>query len=166
MNKHFEKYLDKTLACGYNMRVILNLEEIMAVYSTEQKRMLSDILSENRENAYSIEELIGELRKRYGEDAPGQSTVYRLITHLVEEGKVKRFVKGNGRRFVYQIMDCHGCGRHLHLKCVGCGRLIHLDSAASTELVKKIESVSDFSVMETQTVLFGECADCKGVQKR
>lgn len=148
------------------MRVILNLEEIMAVYSTEQKRMLSDILSENRENAYSIEELIGELRKRYGEDAPGQSTVYRLITHLVEEGKVKRFVKGNGRRFVYQIMDCHGCGRHLHLKCVGCGRLIHLDSAASTELVKKIESVSEFSVMETQTVLFGECADCKGVQKR
>ena len=66
MNKHFEKYLDKTFACGYNMRVILNLEEIMAVYSTEQKRMLSDILSENRENAYSIEELIGELRKIYG----------------------------------------------------------------------------------------------------
>jgi len=136
----------------------------MAVYSTEQKRMLSDILSENRENAYSIEELIGELRKRYGEDAPGQSTVYRLITRLVEEGKVKRFVKGNGRRFVYQIMDCHGCGSHLHLKCIGCGRLIHLDGSASSELVKKIESISNFSVMETQTVLFGECADCKEIK--
>ena len=133
----------------------------MAVYSTEQKRMLSDILSENRENAYSIDELIGELRSRYGEDAPGQSTVYRLITRLVEEGKVKRFVKGNGRSFVYQIMDCHGYGSHLHLKCVGCGRLIHLDSESSSELVKKIESVSDFSVMEAQTVIFGECADCK-----
>ena len=143
------------------MRVILNLEETMAVYSTEQKRMLSDILSENRENAYSIEELIGELRKRYGEGAPGQSTVYRLITRLVEDGEVKRFVKGNGRKFVYQIVDCHGCGSaHLHLKCVGCGKLIHLDHMASEELVKKIEKVSDFSVMEAETVLFGECSDC------
>ena len=139
----------------------------MAVYSTEQKRMLSDILSENRENAYSIEELIGELRKRYGENAPGQSTVYRLITRLVEDGEVKRFVKGNGRKFVYQIVDCHGCGSaHLHLKCVGCGKLIHLDHLSSEELVQKIEKVSDFSVMEAETVLFGACSDCKREERR
>ena len=132
----------------------------MAEYATEQKKMLSDILSQNCESAYSIEELICELRKRYGDRAPGKSTVYRLMTHLVEEGRVRRFVKGNSRSFVYQIMECEGCHSHMHLKCVGCGKLIHLDGALSHELASRLRTLSDFSVNEEATVLFGECSSC------
>lgn len=130
----------------------------MAEYRTEQKRILMRILKENCEKAYTVEELI----EKMGEDAPGKSTVYRLITHLVEEGTVKRFVRGNSRKFAYQIVMGEHCDCHLHLKCMECGRLIHLDERVSDELLDKVRDTSDFSVSEEATVLFGKCKACKG----
>ena len=150
----------------YNMRVILNLEDIMAHYTTEQKKILFTFLSNNKEKSYSVEELNGELVAAYGDRAPGKSTLYRLITGLVEEGKVRRFVRGHGRQFAYQIVDCENCHSHLHLKCVGCGKLIHLDHETSDQLIEKVQNASCFSVMETETVLFGECSECNNSKNR
>lgn len=132
----------------------------MAEYATEQKRMLLNFLKQHCESGYTIEELIGEMRLSYGEAIPGKSTVYRLMTRLVEEGTVKRFVKGHSRSFVYQIVAGEHCHSHLHLKCVGCGKLIHLDDRLSEELLSKVRVSSDFTVDEEETVLFGACADC------
>ena len=129
----------------------------MAEYRTEQKRILMQILKENCERAYTVEELIDKM----GEGAPGKSTVYRLITHLVEEGTVKRFVRGNSRKFAYQIVMGEHCDCHLHLKCMECGKLIHLDERVSDELLVRVRDTSDFSVSEEATVLFGRCKACK-----
>ena len=106
------------------------------------------------------EELIAKLKNIYGADAPGKSTVYRLITHLVDEGRVKRLVKGHGRSFVYQSVRDNGCKCHLHMKCTSCGRLFHLDEELSHKLLAQVRSFSDFSVDEEETVLFGKCAAC------
>ena len=132
----------------------------MAEYATEQKKMLSDFLKENAERAFSVDELIEGMKARYGEGIPGTSTVYRLMTRLVEEGTVKRFVKGHSRHFVYQIVGDEHCRSHLHLKCIGCGKLLHLDERVSDALLDTIRSNSEFSVNEEETVLFGECAAC------
>ena len=148
------------------MRVILNLEDEMAHYLTEQKKMLLAFLNENRQTAYSIEELIVCLKDMYGDKAPGKSTVYRLMTTLTDKGGVRRFVKGHGRGFVYQIVDCESCHSHLHLKCVGCGKLIHLDHEISDELIEKVQRTNQFSVIEDETVLFGQCAECNKSKNR
>jgi Fur family ferric uptake transcriptional regulator len=132
----------------------------MAEYATEQKKMLSDFLKANAQRAFSVDELVAEMRATYGAGAPGTSTVYRLMTRLVEEGTVKRFVKGHSRRFVYQIVDGDHCRTHLHLKCIECGKLLHLDEQISDALLNTIRSSSNFSVNEEETVLFGECASC------
>ena len=132
----------------------------MAEYATEQKKMLSDFLAKHAQCAFSVDELVAQMRIEYGSDVPGTSTVYRLINRLVEEGRVKRFVKGHSRRFSYQIVDGEHCRSHLHLKCIGCGRLVHLDERISDELLDKIRDNSNFSVSEAETVLFGECASC------
>ena len=132
----------------------------MAGYVTEQKKMLSDFLRDHCEQAFSVEDLIEGMRLAYGEKIPGTSTVYRLVTKLVDEGTVKRFVKGHSRHFVYQIVEGEDCRSHLHLKCIGCGKLLHLDEKISNELLNKVRDNSDFSVNEEETVLFGECSDC------
>ena len=132
----------------------------MAQYVTEQKKMLSDFLRTNCDTAYTIEDLICEMRRKYGDAVPGKSTVYRLMTKLVDEGSVKRLVKGHSRRFVYQIVEGEHCHSHLHLKCIACGRLIHLDEGVSKELLSKIMNTNSFCVSEEETVLFGECAAC------
>ena len=133
----------------------------MAHYSTEQKKLLYAYLSGNGHRAYTVDELIEGLRLSYGMCAPGKSTVYRLIMKLVEEGKVRRFSKGSGRQFVYQIVGCRDGEAHIHLRCISCGKFMHLDEKTSEELICRVEKACGFAVKTGETVLFGECADCK-----
>ena len=133
----------------------------MAEYVTEQKKILKRILEENCDSSYTVEELMEKLRDTCGASAPGKSTVYRLITHMVEDGTVKKFSKDNTRKWSYQIVAGEHCSCHLHLKCMDCGKLIHLDDAVSDELLDRVRCMSDFSVSEEATVLFGRCGGCK-----
>ena len=132
----------------------------MAEYQTEQKQKLWEYLRRHKETAFTVEELAEGLCAENRDRAPGKSTLYRQINKLVEEGRVKRIVKGNSRHFVYQITEGEGCHAHLHMKCVGCGKLLHLDDALSRQLLESVRQSSAFSVNEERTVLFGECALC------
>ena len=134
----------------------------MAHYQTAQRKKLIQFLSANREKAFSVEELDFQLKKG-DETAPGKSTLYRLIKSLVDEGAVKRLVKGNSRQFVYQIAGAE-CAYHLHLKCVKCGKLLHMEHGESHKLLEEILKASNFKVDESQTVLLGSCDGCLGRQ--
>lgn len=132
----------------------------MAEYRTDQKRMLLAFLQANAYSSYTVEELVEGMGALYGPSVPGKSTVYRLITRMVEEGSVKRFVKGHSRRFVYQIVAGRHCHSHLHMKCTVCGRLLHLDEALSRRLTESVFASGGFAVDQEETVLFGRCSDC------
>ena len=133
----------------------------MAEYVTEQKKILQRILEENKDRAYTVDELVCIMKDSYGNDAPGKSTVYRLMTHLSEEGKVKKFARPDTRKAAYQIIIGEHCDCHLHLKCLDCGKLLHLDEEISDKVLCAVMSNSDFSVSEEATVLFGKCGSCK-----
>lgn len=132
----------------------------MAEYATEQKKRLIDFLREHHEDSFTVDEIVCEMKKSCGERVPATSTVYRLITKLVEEGMVRRFVKGHSRQFLYQIVDREHCRTHLHLRCTDCGKLFHLNEQLSDELLCVIRSTSHFSVNEEETVLLGACEAC------
>ena len=135
----------------------------MAEYHTRQKQALLDFLTRHASENYTIEEIIEAMQKEpEAEKQPGKSTTYRLITRLVEEGVVKRFLlQGHGRKFVYQIAGCDHCDSHLHLKCTGCGQLFHMDDEASELLLQEVLEANQFSVDEAETVLYGKCRECK-----
>lgn len=133
----------------------------MAEYVTEQKKILQRILEENKDRAYTVDELVNIMKQTHGENAPGKSTVYRLITNLLNEGKVKKFSKADTRKAAYQIILGEHCDCHLHLKCLDCGKLLHLDEEVSDKLLCAVMSNSDFTVNEEATVLFGKCGSCK-----
>jgi len=130
----------------------------LAEYMTEQKKVLFDFLRENCEHAYSVEEIVYKLRET-GKDLP-KSTVYRLISRLVEDGKVKRMSRGNTRTFVYQIIAGELCHSHLHLKCMSCGKIIHMGEAISSEMLGAIKKSNNFSVSESETIILGQCESC------
>ena len=133
----------------------------MACYNTEQKKMLTNFLQENKDKAYTIEELAEALKALHGDNAPGKSTVYRLIPHLSDEGLVRRIPKKRGRGFLYQAVESEKCRGHLHLRCVSCGRLLHLDDSLSDELLIKVRELCSFSISEEETILLGNCLSCK-----
>jgi len=133
----------------------------MAEYMTEQKTLLFDFLRSHSESSYTIDELMQKMSEDGVESIPGKSTLYRLMNRLCAEGRVKKFTREGERSLAYQAFFGDGCKSHLHMKCVNCGRLLHLGHEVSDELLERIRSVSDFSVSEGDTVLFGNCKDCK-----
>lgn len=133
----------------------------MAEYKTHQREVLLAYLAQSGDMQYSMDELVQGLSSIYGENAPGKSTVYRLINKLVEDGTVKRFEKNNSKQFVYQIAGGEECHHHLHMKCLQCGRLLHMEHELSKELIELIYGDSDFAVDQEQTTLFGRCKECK-----
>ena len=131
----------------------------MAEYNTEQKKLLLDFLEKNHDSAYTIEEITNELKSRGA--TVGKSTVYRLMTRLVEEKRVKRQLSDGSRKAIYRItLDSH-CHNHLHLQCIKCGKVLHLDEEVSDKLLDTVKQINHFSVSEEDTVLMGKCADCK-----
>ena len=133
----------------------------MSGYNTEQKKLLLEFLEHNSDNSYTIDEIVEGINASAGECALGRSTVYRLMTRLVEEKRVQRFAGEGSRRFLYRVIADDHCRNHLHLKCLRCGRIFHLDSATSDALLEQVRRVKDFSVSEEDTLLFGRCAECK-----
>ena len=151
--------IDNSLIRPYNMRVILNLKVILLKreYQTEQRKRLVSFLEKNSDKQYTIEEIAVQLG---GSTGLGKSTIYRIMAKLSEDGIVRRFANGNSRQFLYQIVDCQKCAKHLHLKCVGCGKLIHLDEQMSCNMQDEIKKQHKFMIDDTQTMLFGKCEDC------
>lgn len=130
----------------------------MAEYNTEQKKLLLEFLEENHDSAYTIDEIVIELKARGA--SVGKSTVYRLMTKLVEEKRVKRQLSDTSRKAIYRItIDSH-CHNHLHLQCINCGKVVHLDESVSDKLLDTVKQFNDFSVSEEDTVLMGKCANC------
>lgn len=133
----------------------------MAQYQTEQKRILLAYMKAHSEEAYTIEEWCEQLRTEPSLSAvPGKSTVYRIMQKLVEEGLVKRFVKGNSRRFLYQMVCGEHCGNHLHMKCSVCGKLYHMEDEESETLLRQVMMRHHFQIDGGKTVLLGQCEGC------
>ena len=127
----------------------------MRVYNTHQRKSLIDFLKSNSNRSFTIEEIMIEM----GEEI-SQSTAYRLMTKLVEDGLVHRSVKGNSRSFVYQFINNEKCEGHLHMKCTDCGKVYHLDHSTTVHMQNDIKNNTGFEI-DSHTVLLGRCNTCK-----
>lgn len=133
----------------------------MASYQTNQKKELIAFLEKNRDRAFTIEEIVQAMEAdSQFSIAPGKSTIYRLMSALVENNIVKRFNTGTGRKAAYQIIGGKSCRSHIHLKCTYCGRLFHMSDEDSQVLTETIREKLSFSIDLTQTLIYGLCADC------
>lgn len=124
-------------------------------YRTEQKKLLLAYLSRHADEAFSLPDLAQTL----GECGIGKSTVYRLVSRLVEEGSVRRFAREGGG-LAYQYLKDEACGSHLHLRCASCGRVVHLTKSESEAVAALVCAPHNFSLDGGRTVLLGRCADC------
>ena len=127
-------------------------------YTTGKRQRIIDFLAENCQNAYTLEEISSALT----EDGKGKSTVYRIVSELVGEGKITRISDGRTRHCTYQYVGGETCHAHLHLKCKGCGRLVHLGEGESRRFERVLLDIGGF-VIEEGTLLFGTCKECAEV---
>ena len=139
----------------------------MAGYQSEQSKLLMSFLRRHSETPMTIEEISEQIHtEEKTKNAPGTSTVYRLVKKAVAEGKVKRFVSGNSRKVVYQFASREDCHAHLHLKCSACGKLLHMENSDTSQMMSQILRQADFTIDTGATVLFGICGSCPAGERK
>ena len=124
-------------------------------YNTEKRSEITSLISKNSDKVFSIDEICSSILP----DGKGKSTVYRIISAMVDEGVVRRISDGKTRHVTYQYLGAKSCSEHLHLKCKTCGRLIHLDEDTSHLLESSILASRNF-IIDDGATLFGKCANC------
>ena len=123
-------------------------------YNTGKREQILNFLSSNESQAFTLEDIAKEIAP----DGSGKSTVYRIVSELVESSRVKRISDGKTRHCTYQYVD-EDCKSHLHLKCRDCGKLIHLEGSISKSLYGEILKNDGFT-LEYGCMLFGTCNSC------
>ncbi len=125
-------------------------------YNTEKRAEILEFFSNGGGQAYSAEDICSAILT----DGRGKSTVYRLLSKLVDQGILLRISDGKTRHITYQCVHTGTCSEHLHLKCKGCGRLIHLDEETSHSLGVSIFKTKGFKIDEG-ALLYGRCQRCE-----
>lgn len=127
-------------------------------YQTKQKKLIYDFFLKNPHRQFSAKEVFDCVKSQA---EIGESTVYRLIKRLTDDGDIRRFNGKNVKSVVYQFADKGDhCHEHFHLKCENCGELIHLDCGLVKEFEKHLGINHGFSIDHLKTVVYGICGAC------
>ena len=95
----------------------------------------------------------------------GQSTVYRQMESLVDEGVINKYIiDGNSPAcFEYAEPESHCTeGICIHCKCEKCGRLLHMHCSELEKAFKNLLDKKSFKVDPVRTVIYGLCEECAG----
>ena len=129
----------------------------MTKYSTKQRQALLSYLSDHADEQLSA----GQIAAAIDDEGISLSAVYRNLSALEAEGKIKRYSKAGSRDTFYRYIAAPACRGSLHLSCTKCGRTYHMNTAQASTLVSQVEQTEDFLVDKSDTVLYGICKDCK-----
>lgn len=110
---------------------------------------------------FTINELHIKLKERGL--AIGETTVYRQLNRMLEEGLVSKYtIEVNapacyeyaGERQMQELAECYHC------KCETCGKLIHLHCSEIEGLKEHLLREHQFRINPFRTVFYGICEEC------
>lgn len=131
----------------------------MPKYMTKQRKALLAFLSEHADKEFSARQIAETLSS----DSVSVSAVYRNLSALEQDGKIRRVSKSGSREAFYQYTDCTGCKDCLHLSCEKCGKTYHMNTPDAERLVAALAQNDEFSIDKTATVLYGVCKECNNL---
>ena len=130
-------------------------------YKTKQREILLSYL-ETIPGVHITASDVCEHFKQQG-DPIGQSTVYRQLENLVDEGLVNKYIIDGSSPacFEYVARDSHDEAETcFHCKCEKCGKLIHLHCDELDEMLVHLYTEHRFQLNPMRTVFYGLCEQC------
>ncbi len=130
-------------------------------YKTKQREILLDYL-ESIPGVHITASDVCEYFKGHGANI-GQSTVYRQLESLVDEGIINKYIiDGNSPAcFEYVGANSHeDADTCFHCKCEKCGKLIHLHCDELEEIQVHLYEEHRFKMNPMRTVFYGLCEQC------
>ncbi|WP_019907637.1 Fur family transcriptional regulator [Thermoanaerobacter indiensis] len=138
-----EKFKEKLKDKGYKL--------------TTQRRVILDVIMENRDKHLSSEEIYDLVRLKYPEI--GLATVYRTLQLFEELGIVYKLNFDDGRNR-YELYHNENYQHH-HLICLKCGAVIEMEGDLLENLEEAIEETKDFEIIDHNVKFFGYCSKCR-----
>ena len=131
-------------------------------YKTKQRELLMDYLASAEGTHITAGDVCEHLRLQ---GAPvGQSTVYRQLEALVDEGVLQKYIidAGSPACFEYVGKEVHrGAEPCFHCKCERCGKLMHLHCEELSALGQHLSEHHGFQLNPLRTVFYGLCSECQ-----
>ena len=124
---------------------------------TKQRRTLISYLSLHADEKLSARQIEAELS---GEGI-SISAVYRNLSELEKEGKVRRVNQSGSREVLYQYTDSAHCKESRHLSSEKCGKTYHMNTEGAAMLIQNLAQSDEFTIDKAHTVLYGVCRDCR-----
>lgn len=133
------------------------------IYNTKIKKKILQCFTENAEKTYSAKDIYSNLTEN-GE-AVNITTVYRNLDAMTNDGVLIRFQDSKCEKAIYKHAGVGGnCRSHLHMKCVECGAVIHLNCHFMNEIKSHIKMEHGFSLICSNSVIYGICKNCEKIE--
>lgn len=126
-------------------------------YRTKQRSAILKYLEDNQDKELSVIDILEHVNKN---SKASQTTIYRYLNRLVEEGRLKKFYSEEDNMARFQYISCD-CNMHYHLKCEICGEIIHIDNDIFSSLENSISDKYNFKIDNIKTILLGVCDKCR-----
>ncbi|MCR5546791.1 MAG: transcriptional repressor [Lachnospiraceae bacterium] len=130
-------------------------------YKTKQRDILVEYLKSASGNHITASDVCDYFKEQ---GAPiGQSTVYRRLESLVDEGVINKYIiDGNSPACFEYVGECASDEAHIcfHCKCEKCGKLIHLHCDEVEEMQAHLYKEHKFRMDPRRTVFYGLCEEC------
>lgn len=127
-------------------------------YRTKQQEWIITYLTRQKDVVVTAETLWSDLQ-----DAGvlvGQTTVYRTLDRLAEEGTVIKVPAADGNRACYRYVGSSAVPSMGTMVCLKCGHTLTLECSHLEELTCHVKKDHEFEIDTRHTVLYGYCTDC------
>ena len=132
-------------------------------YHTKATQEIEQYLSLQKDKSFCVADVYHYLESNNVD--VNQSTVYRTLDRMTDNGVLVRFKTASSGNYYYRISDEHNnCDAHLHMQCRKCGKVMHLDCAFMDEIRKNLMKQYGFALECNGSTLSGLCRNCKDEQ--
>lgn len=133
-----------------------------AKYRTKQREDLIEYLETVGNAHITVNDVCDHFKAR---GLPiGQTTVYRQLERMVDEGLVEKYIIDSGTPACFEYLgeNAHG-GNEVcfHCKCERCGLLIHLHCEELAGIRAHLAEEHGFALNPMRTVFYGLCENCR-----
>ena len=130
----------------------------MAVYKTMQRQILLDFLAAHKGSSFTVRDIVSMLAEAGTEPLPSESTVYRLMRELADDGTVRKEVNALSRENVYLLAEPGSGG--VSMRCRICGNVYSVGGESEKRIKDEI-SRCGAAMPEDNIEFIIKCRKCK-----
>ncbi|MCD8082979.1 MAG: transcriptional repressor [Clostridiales bacterium] len=131
-------------------------------YRTKQQSQILDCLK-GQDMFLTVEQLVDDL---HGQGLRvGQTTVYRALDRLTQEGLVIKIPSVNGSRAQYRYLGDEVHGEPGKMVCLSCGHVLPLECDMLDGFAAHICASHGFSQARQYMILYGYCSQCRDLSE-